>query len=95
MATHLHRGGGPTSRPSPQPSRLSRLHANPGVEGLWCDADLAVVLRVSRSWIRKQRMLRRAGKPHSLNVAPVMIGTCPRYVPAEIEAWIQAQRQAR
>jgi hypothetical protein len=82
---------------APRPGELSSLLFRPGIPILWSDADLAVVLRVSRSWIRKQRMLRRAGRPHSLKVDPVLIGsgTCPRYVASEIDAWIQAQRQAR
>jgi hypothetical protein len=58
------------------------------MEGLLCDSDIASLLRMSRSWVRKQRMLRRAGLAHVLAVDPIMIGTCPRYRRAEIEAWL-------
>jgi len=68
------------------------------MDGLLCDLDVASLLRMSRSWVRKQRMLRRAGLPHVLAVDPVMIGTCPRYRRAEIETWLAdecARRDAR
>ena len=64
------------------------------VEELLCDSDIASLLRMSRSWVRKQRMLRRAGLAHVLAVDPIMIGTCPRYSRAEIEAWL-AQEYAQ
>jgi hypothetical protein len=59
---------------------------------LYSDSDLASILRMSRSWIRKQRMLRRAGQPHVLTIDPIMIGSCPRYWPVDIKAWLEAQR---
>ena len=65
---------------------------------LYSDADLAALLKMSRSWVRKQRMLRRAGLPHVLTVDPVMIGKCPRYRRAEIETWLaheSAQQDAQ
>jgi len=59
---------------------------------LYSDSDLASILRMSRSWIRKQRMLRRGGLPHVLTIDPIMIGSCPRYRLADIKAWLEAQR---
>jgi hypothetical protein len=61
------------------------------MDRLLCDFDIASLLRMSGSWVRKQRMLRRAGLPHVLAVDPIMIGTCPRYRLAEIEAWLTQQ----
>jgi hypothetical protein len=58
------------------------------IDPLYSDCDLAALLRMSRSWIRKQRMWRRAGLPHVLTIDPVMIGSCPRYRAADIVAWI-------
>ena len=68
------------------------------MDGLLCDLDIAALLRMSRSWVRKQRMLRRAGLPHVLAVDPVMIGKCPRYRRAELETWLaheSAQQEAQ
>jgi len=44
---------------------------------LLSDADLACVIKMSRSWVRKQRMLRRAGLPHELALEPIMIDRAP------------------
>jgi hypothetical protein len=60
-------------------------------ERLYADADLSVTLRISRSWIRKQRMYRRQGLPHCLTIDPVMIGSVPRYRVSNVEAWLAAQ----
>jgi predicted DNA-binding transcriptional regulator AlpA len=65
------------------------------IDALCSDAEVASLLRMSRSWVRKQRMLRRAGKPHILTIDPIMIGSCPRYRFAEIEAWLEVQAQSR
>jgi hypothetical protein len=61
------------------------------IEPLCADNDLASLLRMSRSWVRKQRMLRRAGLPHVLTIDPIMIGSCPRYRLADIKTWLEAQ----
>ena len=58
---------------------------------LYADADLSVTLRISRSWIRKQRMYRRHGLPHCLTIDPVMIGSVPRYRASDVEAWLSSQ----
>jgi hypothetical protein len=57
----------------------------------YADADLAALLRISRSWIRKERMYRRHGLPHVLTIDPIMIGTVPRYRASDVDAWITAQ----
>jgi hypothetical protein len=61
------------------------------IESLCSDSDIVCLLRMSGPWIRKQRMLRRAGLPHIFTVDPIMIGRCPRYRLADIEAWLEAQ----
>jgi predicted DNA-binding transcriptional regulator AlpA len=52
------------------------------------DADLAGMLGMSRSWVRKQRFNRRRGLPHTLTINPVMIGSAPRYRRSEVMAWV-------
>lgn len=64
------------------------------IDALLSDSDLASLLKISRSWIRKQRMLRRAGLGHVLAIDPIMIGTCPRYRRSEVELWLQELCQA-
>jgi hypothetical protein len=64
------------------------------VDPLWSDRDLASFLRMSGSWVRKQRMLRRAGEPHVLTVDPIMVGSSPRYRVSAIAAWLEAQAAA-
>jgi hypothetical protein len=66
-------------------------HENGSLEPLVTDADLARLLKISRSWIRKQRMLRRAGLPHALTVDAIMIGSVPRYRRADIQAWLDVR----
>jgi predicted DNA-binding transcriptional regulator AlpA len=58
---------------------------------LYADRDLAARLRISRSWIRKQRMYRKNGLPHCLTIDPVMIGSVPRYRASDIESWLASQ----
>ena len=52
------------------------------------DKDVARKLNLSTSWVRVQRHKRRMGLPHTLTVDPRYIGTCPRYVRAEIDAFV-------
>lgn len=52
------------------------------------DKDVARRLNLSPSWVRVQRHKRAKGLPHILNVDARYIGTCPRYVRDEIEAFI-------
>ena len=58
---------------------------------LYDDRQISAVLRISRSWIRKQRMYRRQGLPHVLTIDPVMIGSVPRYRVSDVHAWVEAQ----
>ena len=55
---------------------------------LLSDAQVAELLSVSRSFIRKQRFNRRHGLPHVFNVVPVMVGSLPRYRLEDVLAWI-------
>jgi predicted DNA-binding transcriptional regulator AlpA len=64
-------------------------------EPLLSDGDLASLIKMSRSWIRKQRMLRRAGLPHVLAIDPIMIGSRPRYCASEVETWIEETASLR
>lgn len=52
------------------------------------DKDVARKLNLSPSWVRGQRFKRTKGMPHILNVDARYIGTCPRYVTSEIDAFI-------
>jgi hypothetical protein len=51
------------------------------------DLDIARRLKLSSSWVRVQRHLRAQGKPHTFNVEPRYIGSSPRYVADEVEAF--------
>lgn len=55
---------------------------------LLTDRDIASLLSVSRSWVRKQRFNRRHGLPHVLIIDPVMVGCLPRYRVQDVEAWL-------
>lgn len=52
------------------------------------DKDIARKLNLSASWVRGQRHKRAKGLPHILQVDAKYIGTCPRYVRGEIEAFV-------
>jgi len=54
------------------------------------DAYIAKRLSMSRSFLRKQRFLRRRGLPHVFDIDPVMIGSSPRYSLEDVDAWIAA-----
>ena len=56
----------------------------------WNDKDIASELRMSVSWVRKQRWLRRHGADHVFAVDPVMIGKTPRYRQGDVQSWIDA-----
>jgi predicted DNA-binding transcriptional regulator AlpA len=58
------------------------------------DAHIAELIGMSKSWVRKQRMLRRRGVDHVLAIDPVMIGTVPRYRLADVEAWLCSHTNA-
>jgi predicted DNA-binding transcriptional regulator AlpA len=51
------------------------------------DKDLAEVLGMSQSWVRKQRHLRARGQDHVLTLNPVYLGKSPRYRQSEFSEW--------
>lgn len=56
----------------------------------YSDKDVARRLNLSPSWVRGQRHKRKHGEDHILDIEPRYIGSCPRYVAAEVEAFIAA-----
>lgn len=54
----------------------------------YTDKDVARKLSLSTSWVRVQRHKRSKGLPHTLKVDARYIGTCPRYLRGEIEAFV-------
>ena len=54
------------------------------------DKDIARKLCLSTSWVRGQRHKRAHGLPHFLEIDARYIGTCPRYVREEIDAFVAA-----
>lgn len=58
------------------------------------DTDVAAELCLSRSWVRKQRWLRRHRMEHVLELDPVMIGSAPRYRKDEFQAWMKGLQAA-
>lgn len=54
------------------------------------DKDVARKLNLSASWVRGQRLKRRQGLDHTLTLDARYIGSCPRYVRAEIDAFVAA-----
>jgi len=53
------------------------------------DKDIARILSLSVSWVRGQRHKRRNGIAHILNIDPRYIGSCPRYLKSEVDAFIE------
>ena len=56
----------------------------------YTDKDVAIRLALSPSWVRGQRHKRKYGHPHLLDVDARYIGTCPRYLKTEIDAFVEA-----
>lgn len=54
----------------------------------YTDREVAHRLNMSASWVRGQRFKRRRGLPHELDLEPRYIGSCPRYVRDEVEAFV-------
>lgn len=50
------------------------------------DLEIAEIFKLSRSWVRQQRLKRRRGQPHVLTIDPIMIGGVPRYLEAQVLA---------
>jgi hypothetical protein len=66
------------------------LQTTPLQETLLSDEQVANLLKFSVAWLRKQRYLKRKGKPHILTVDPVMIGGTPRYRLSDIGTWLSS-----
>ena len=56
------------------------------------DSEIARLVSMSRSWVRKQRYNRRRGLPHELSIDPVLLGTTPRYRLQDVTNWIEQKR---
>lgn len=56
----------------------------------YTDKDVARRLNFSPAWVRGQRHKRKHGMDHILDIEPRFIGNCPRYVRAEVEAFVAA-----
>ena len=54
------------------------------------DKELARLLSMSTSYVRKQRWLRRHGQPHIMILDPIMLGTSPRYRRSDVQAWLES-----
>lgn len=54
------------------------------------DKDLAEVLGMSQSWIRKQRYLRAKEEDHILTIDPIYLGRSPRYRASSFYKWMAA-----
>lgn len=59
----------------------------------YTDKDVARRLNLSPSWVRGQRHKRAHGVAHIFNLEPRYIGTCARYVAAEVEAFVASIEQ--
>ena len=60
-------------------------------ERLINDAEIANLLSISRSWVRKQRFNRRHGLAHVFDIEPIMVGSVPRYRLTDVSAWVAAR----
>ena len=58
------------------------------------DADVAAELCLSRSWVRKQRWLRKHDMDHVFELDPVMIGSVPRYRKDDFQTWMEGLQAA-
>ncbi len=52
------------------------------------DKDLANILNVSSSWIRKERRLRNLGQDHVLTIDAAYVGSAPRYKKSDVDGWL-------
>jgi hypothetical protein len=59
------------------------------------DRDIARRVNFSTEWVRQERYRRRDGKPHVLNIDPVIVGTKPRYWAADVDAWFAALKAGK
>lgn len=59
----------------------------------YTDKEVARRLSLSPSWVRGQRYKRAHGRAHIFDLEPRYIGTCARYVAAEVEAFVASIEQ--
>lgn len=55
------------------------------------DADIARILGMSRSWVRKERFNRHHGLPHSFDLDAIYFGSSPRYRTEEVLRWCEGR----
>jgi len=67
----------------------TNVSAERGNQQFLSDKDLAQILSVSPSWVRKQRHLRNKGEKHTLEINEVYIGSSPRYLASDLSAWLE------
>ncbi|HJT43945.1 MAG TPA: hypothetical protein VJ750_10640 [Rhizomicrobium sp.] len=61
------------------------------------DKDIARRAGFSPEWVRLQRHHRRHGRPHVLDIDPVIVGSKPRYLAEDVNAWfagVKAHKEA-
>lgn len=68
---------------------MAQMHA------FYSDKEIARLFRISPSTVRVQRLKRKRGEPHFLALEPCYIGTSPRYLADEVEAFIAALQGSR
>ena len=61
--------------------------------GLINDAEVARLLSMSPSWVRKQRFNRRHSLQHHLDIDHVMVGSVPRYRRSDVLAWLETRNR--
>jgi hypothetical protein len=71
------------------------MHRGGQMTKLLNDAEVASILSISLSWVRKQRMFRRQGLAHEFTIDPIMIGSSPRYRENDLTLWIVQQAKKR
>lgn len=59
------------------------------LNNLLSDKDVANIIKLSPSWIRKQRYLRKNNQEHVFAVDPVLVGESPRYRQTDVFLWLQ------
>jgi hypothetical protein len=59
------------------------------------DEDVASLVRFSPSWVRQQRFKRNHGQDHIFDVESIPLGSSPRYLETEVNAWILRRAACR
>ena len=69
--------------------KLMQIKEKEMCKELICDKEVSRLIGLSPSWVRVQRMKLRRNEDHLFTVAPVMIGSSPRYRYKDVMAWIE------